>query len=358
MQTLKLKLLDFEKRINDAIRKLQIEEKQSELETLESQTKDPNFWNDRNLAYEITQKIENLKTIIEPWQNIQRKVAELGEFLALNDSSLSEDIENQTREIEKELEELEKNTYFSGEFDFLNAVISIYAGAGGVDAQDWSEMLLSMYLKFCQRHNFGTSIINLTPGSEAGIKSVSFEVRGPNVFGLLKNEGGVHRLVRISPYDADKARHTSFALVEVIPEIEKAEITLNEKDLKVETFRSSGHGGQSVNTTDSAVRITHIPTQTTVVCQNERSQIQNKETALRILKTRLAAQAEAEHNQQIRLLKGEITSAEWGAQIRSYVLHPYQLVKDHRSNYETPQIEKVLRGEEELDELIFSCLKN
>jgi len=338
------KVLDLQMRLSDALIKLRLDEKESELSLLEEETKKTDFWRDNETASQTSKKIEYLKNLINPWRHIERDLNQLHELLTTEHKGLESEIKLKIVEIENELEKHESETYFSGQYDNGNAILSIYAGAGGVDAQDWAEMLQTMYLKFVQKNNLDAKIINSSAGTEAGIKSTSIEISGPFAYGLLKSEGGVHRLVRISPFDADKARHTSFALVEVIPEIEDITVDVPEKELKIETFRASGHGGQSVNTTDSAVRITHLPTQTVVICQNERSQLQNKETAMKVLRARLTALLEAERNKEIRLIKGENISAEWGSQIRSYVLHPYQLVKDHRTGFETSDVNGVLSG--------------
>lgn len=359
MKDLAEKLVDVKNRIADAILKLKLTEKETELDTLEEETKKADFWNDKENAKNVTQKINNLKQVIEPWRKMEKEATELFELLSASkeeDSDLIKEIESKTAELEKELSGHETETYFSGKYDGMNAVLSIYSGAGGVDAQDWAEMLLSMYLKYVQQHKLEATIIHLSSGAEAGIKSVTVEIKGPFAYGLLKSERGVHRLVRISPYDADKARHTSFALVEVIPEIEKTDLEIPESEFKIDTFRASGHGGQSVNTTDSAVRITHLPTKTTVSCQNERSQLQNRQTALKILEARLQALKEAEHEKELKVLKGESMSAEWGAQIRSYVIHPYNMVKDHRTNAETSNTQAVLAGD--LDLFVEAYLKN
>lgn len=351
------KLADLKKRITDAIFSLKLAEKESELDLLEDESKKPEFWNDADMAKTTMQKINSLKELVGPWRKMENEVAELTELLAAatGDEKLILEIENKAVGIEQELKKHETETYLGGKYDNLNAVFSIYAGAGGVDAQDWAEMLLSMLLKYCEKHNLNTTVIHLTPGSEAGLKSVSVEVSGSFAYGLLKSERGVHRLVRISPYDADKARHTSFALVEVIPEIEATDLNIPESDLKIDTFRASGHGGQSVNTTDSAVRITHIPTGITVSVQNERSQMQNKAVAMKILKARIEAQKEAERDQELKVIKGENMANEWGSQIRSYVLHPYQMVKDHRTGVETSDTTGVLNGN--LDQFVEGYLK-
>jgi len=350
--------LDLRNRILDAIRVLKLDEKENELDLLEEESKRETFWDDRENSQLILQKINAIKTLSQPWRKLEKDIQDLLELLApLEDNDeLLETIEKDLKNIDEELVAHEVDTYFSGKYDRENALLSVYAGAGGVDAQDWAEMLMTMFLKYAESKKLSTKIISLSEGGEAGIKSVTIEIEGENAYGLLKSEGGVHRLVRISPYDADKARHTSFALVEVIPEIDSASENIPETELKIDTYRASGHGGQSVNTTDSAVRITHVPTGTVVTCQNERSQLQNKERAMKILKSRLIAIREAEREAELKVIKGDNLSAEWGSQIRSYVLHPYQMVKDHRTNYETPDTKGVLAGK--LDDFVAAYLKS
>lgn len=359
MKDLAEKLIDIKNRIGDAILKLKLTEKETELDTLEDETKKTDFWNDQENAKNVTQKINGLKQIVEPWRKMEREATELFELLSItkeHEENLTQDINTKVHELEKQLAEHETETYFSGKYDGMGAVLSIYSGAGGIDAQDWSEMLLSMFLKYAERKKLSATIIHLSSGSEAGIKSVTVEIKGPFAYGLLKSERGVHRLVRISPYDADKARHTSFALVEVIPEIEKTDLEIPDSELKIDTFRASGHGGQSVNTTDSAVRITHLPTKTVVSVQNERSQLQNKATAMKILKARLQTLKEAEHEKELKIIKGESMSAEWGSQIRSYVIHPYNMVKDHRTGAETSNTQAVLAGD--INQFVEAYLKS
>lgn len=350
-------ILDIKKRISDAILKLDLTGKESELDLLDSEASKATFWSDPENAKLVMQKINILKELIAPWRKIEKESTDILEMLPEIDeeSDLLTDATKQVQGIEEELRKHETQLYFGGKYDFLNAVFSVYAGAGGVDAQDWAEMVLSMLLKYCDKNHLKTNIISISSGTEAGIKSVSVEVTGPFAYGLLKSERGVHRLVRLSPFDADKARHTSFVLVEVIPEIEAGDINIPENELKIDTFRASGHGGQSVNTTDSAVRITHLPTGITVSVQNERSQLQNKETALKILKSRLKTLKEAEKESQLKIIKGELTANEWGSQIRSYVLHPYQMVKDHRTGHETSNTQNVLSGN--LEEFVQAYLK-
>lgn len=271
------------------------------------------------------------------------------------DSKLEKDINKKISKLQNQFNKLDFAVLFSSNYDKGNVVLSIHAGTGGVDAQDWSEILLRMYLRFCEQHKFSAKIVDRVDGSEAGIKSVMLEIEGRYAYGWLKSEGGVHRLVRISPFDAEKMRHTSFALVEVLPELEDVEIELKDDDLKIEVMRSSGHGGQSVNTTDSAVRITHLPTKISVKCQNERSQLQNRKTAMKILKSKLLKHYEGQEEKKIKKIKGDHQQAEWGNQARSYVMQPYKLVKDHRTKYETQDIDKILDGE--LDDFIENYLR-
>jgi len=312
--------------------------------------REPDFWNNRQKAEKKSRRFEELKEEIETWNNIKKENQILfdltKESLKEKDFSIKKEIEDKLAKLKKKFERLEFFILLNKRYDRNNAIISIHAGAGGVDAQDWAEMLFRMYLRYCQKKGWTVKTHDKSAGSEAGIKSVTFEVSGSYAFGYLKSENGVHRLVRISPFDAEKMRHTSFALVEVIPELEEnTQIEIKDKDIRVDTFMASGHGGQSVNKTDSAVRITHLPTKIAVSCQNERSQRQNKETALKILKSRLYQIYEKQKEEKKEELRGEYHEAAWGNQIRSYVLHPYQMVKDHRTDYESSEVEKVLDGE-------------
>lgn len=331
-----------------------------EIKELETQVSRPDFWADQNKAREITQELAQLQAQLQEWQKLRQEIADLLEIANLDQAdqsvNLRTEAEARLAELEKQFASLEFFVLFNQPYDQNNALLAIHAGAGGVDAQDWAEMLLRMYLRFGEARSFKIKIIDQSRGAEAGIKSVFLEISGQYAYGYLKSEHGVHRLVRISPFDAEKMRHTSFALVEVLPELEEIkEIEIKDEDLRIETFRSSGHGGQSVNTTDSAVRITHLPTGLAVSCQNERSQHQNKEIALKILKSKLYRYYQAEQEEERQQLRGEYSEAAWGNQIRSYVLQPYQMVKDHRTNYETSDIDGVLDGE--LQPFIESYLK-
>ena len=328
------------------------------MEELEKEMNAPDFWSDQEKAKSVSKSYESIKQEVDLWSQFIKEVGDLLELseISSGDHSIEEEISSRLAELQKRYSSLEFSVLFSGDLDKGNAIISIHAGTGGVDAQDWAQMLMRMYLRFCERHGFDVSIVDETPGNEAGIKSVTLEVMGRYAYGWLRSEGGVHRLVRISPFDAEKMRHTSFALVEVIPEIEESkEIEIKEDDLKIEVMRAGGHGGQSVNTTDSAVRITHLPTGIAVKCQNERSQVQNRATAMKILKAKLLLAYQQQAEIDLQKIKGEYRKAQWGNQARSYVLQPYRLVKDHRSGFETTDTEAVLNGE--IDQLVESFLR-
>lgn len=296
------------------------------------------------------QRLTALQQEVAQWESLDTKVKETLELAheaeTTNDSSVRSDIAATLQKLQKEFADLEFYLLLSGHYDEENAIVAIHAGTGGTDAQDWAGMLLRMYLRFCEQREWNVTIVDKSDGQEAGVKSVTMEITGLYAYGYLKAEAGVHRLVRISPFDAEAMRHTSFALVEVIPELEEVkEIEIDPKDLRIDTFMSGGHGGQSVNTTYSAVRIVHLPTKITVQCQNERSQTQNKATAMKILKAKLHQRMLAEQEKEKQQIRGEYAEAAWGNQIRSYVLHPYKLVKDHRTKFETKDPNAVLDGE-------------
>lgn len=331
-----------------------------ELKGLEKEMSSSKFWEDQERAKSISKKSEGLKSIISDWDDLSSKVSDAislyHEAVKEQDDSVFGEINKDYEKILKKFDKLEFLVLFSGKHDRNNAIVSIHAGTGGTEAQDWAEMLLRMYLRFCQKKNFETKIIDETKGQEAGIKSVTFEVSGNYAYGNLRSENGVHRLVRISPFDAEKMRHTSFALVEVLPELDDENDTvIKDEDLKIETMRASGHGGQGVNTTDSAVRLTHIPSGLVVKCQNERSQVQNKKLALKLLTAKLSKLQEEAAGKKLDEIRGELFEAAWGNQIRSYVLQPYKLVKDHRADFESKEPEKVLDGE--LDDFVENYLR-
>jgi peptide chain release factor 2 len=307
------------------------------------------------------QRLSDLKSEVELWDELEAKADDLIDLLemaaAADDHAVAEEIADEVDEIEAQLDRLEYRLLLSGEYDSHDAILAIHAGAGGTESQDWAQMLLRMYLRWARTQGYATELIDQTEGEEAGIKSVTVEVSGRHAYGYLKAERGVHRLVRLSPFDASNRRHTSFALVEVIPLIDDdIEIDIDTNDLRIDTYRASGAGGQHVNKTSSAVRIVHEPTGIIVQCQSERSQLQNREMAMRVLRSRLLElELERREEEQARL-KGEHVDAGWGNQIRSYVLHPYQMIKDHRTNYETGKTQAVLDGE--LDSFIMAYLKS
>ena len=318
------------------------------------------FWQDQNQAKRVSQQAEILRQTVSQWEILDQTVTDLLSLAqTVEEEGATEMASALTKDFakaKKEFEKLEFLVLFSGPHDANNAIVSLHAGSGGVEAQDWVAMLLRMYLRYCERRGFRAQVIDESRGQEAGFKSVSLEIMGAYAYGYLKSEAGVHRLVRISPFDAEKMRHTSFALAEVIPELAaEEEIEIKAEDLKIETMRAGGHGGQSVNTTDSAVRITHLPTGLVVKCQNERSQLQNKQIALRHLQAKLAQRQTQQREQTVQQIRGEVLSAEWGNQIRSYVLQPYKMVKDHRTGLVSADPEAVLAGG--LDELVESYLK-
>jgi len=319
----------------------------------------PDFWSDPQLAADIGRDYENIKRDLDAWENLRQETVDLLELAQLDEAKGVETsaLEAKLSELESQFAKMEFAVLFAGGYDAGNAILSVHAGTGGVDAQDWAQMLLRMYLRFCERHGLEAKIIDETAGAEAGLKSAVVEITGRYAYGWLKSENGVHRLVRISPFDAEKMRHTSFALVEVLPEIEEIkEVEIKDDDLKIEVMRAGGHGGQSVNTTDSAVRITHLPTGIAVKCQNERSQLQNRNNAMKILKAKLLKYYEEQEGEKLSEIKGEYRKAEWGSQARSYVLQPYKLVKDHRTEHETPDTDRVLNGE--FDDFVEAYLRS
>jgi peptide chain release factor 2 len=346
MDDLQKQAKSLQSETDQALERLKIADLQEELAGLQSTSQKPDFWDDSIKAQDTMKRIAALEARTKPWQDLEKSVNEVNEMLKLGDNSLAGELKDQLAKAEQDFAALKEELKFNGPYDDHNAILSIHAGAGGTDAQDWTQMLFRMYSRFCENNRWGVKIVEESPGEEAGLKSVTLEVEGPFAYGKLQGEHGVHRLVRLSPFNSDNLRQTSFAKVEVMPKIDRPdELEIDEKDLKTDVYRSGGHGGQSVNTTDSAVRVTHIPTGLTVAIQNERSQLQNKETALTVLRSRLAQLQLEQHAEKLNQLKGPNQSAEWGNQIRSYVLHPYKQVKDLRTKYETSDPDKVLDGD-------------
>ena len=328
-----------------AVAQLKLPELQKEQASLEEQTKAADFWSDNQKAQTVVKRQSQLKQRIEPWQSLQADIADATELLQLGDASLQDDLTNQLAAVQARFDVMKGELKLAGPYDDHNALLSIFAGAGGTDAQDWAQMLLRMYVRYAEKAGFTVKTLDESAGDEAGLKSVLLEIDGTFAYGKLKGEHGVHRLVRLSPFNADNLRQTSFAKVEVTPKIDSPnELIIDEKELKIDVYRSGGKGGQSVNTTDSAVRITHLPTNIVVAIQNERSQLQNRETAMGLLRSRLAKLRLEQHAEDLAKLKGPNQSAEWGNQIRSYVLHPYKMVKDLRTNHETSDPDAVLDG--------------
>jgi peptide chain release factor 2 len=323
---------------------------------LEQQTAAPDLWDDPRAAQQIMQKLSALKDDVESWKALQSRIADALELAQMGDESLTADLTAEAETLQAIVDDRSFKALLSGKYDSADAILSIHAGAGGTEAQDWVSILLRMFLRWAELHGIKTEIIDQTEGEEAGIKSITVEMRGAYAFGYLRSERGVHRLVRISPFDAAKRRHTSFALVEVYPDIKGTiDIEIPEKDITIDSFRSSGAGGQNVQKNETAIRITHLPTGIVVTCQNQRSRMQNLETAMNVLRARLLALEMQKQEEEISKLKGEHVEMGWGNQIRSYVLHPYQMVKDHRTDHETGNTAAVLDGH--LDEFMDAYLR-
>ncbi len=345
MDSLKKRSADLKELINAALARLKLDDLEKRLAEITRQSNEPNFWQDNLTAAATMKEQATLQARTIPWLELRKDINDLVDMVATGDESLIGELETQLDKIAERLNDLKGELRFNKPYDQAAAILSIYAGAGGTDAQDWAQMLLRMYLRWAENCDYKVKIISESPGEEAGIKSVVLAIEGPLAYGRLKGEHGVHRLVRLSPFNADSLRQTSFAKVEVLPKIDQPdEAVIDDKDLKIDVYRSGGHGGQSVNTTDSAVRITHLPTGITVSIQNERSQLQNRETAMTIIRSRLVQLQMEQHLEKLADLKGANQSAEWGNQIRSYVLHPYKMVKDLRTNFETSDTEGVLNG--------------
>lgn len=356
MQPLQKRVSTLQKDIDAAYNQLTIDDKWKQAEDLERRLNYPEVWNNPTDAQAKSKQLAALRAVVEPWQTIRAQVGDIVELMEMGDDSLLGEFETQIAAFEAEFKNLKKALLFNGEYDDHNAIIRLSAGVGGTDAQDFTEMLERMYLRWAEKSGIQTTIVERSAGEEAGVKTSVIELAGPYVYGKLRSENGVHRLVRLSPFNSDNLRQTSFALVEVLPQIDAPdEVSIDDKDLKIDVYRAGGHGGQSVNTTDSAVRITHLPTNIVVAIQNERSQLQNKEMAMKILRSKLAALKLEQHAENIQDLQaGE--SANWGSQIRNYVLHPYTLVKDTRTKYEEKDPTSVLDGK--IDGFIDAYLEN
>jgi peptide chain release factor 2 len=326
---------------------------EKKIKELEESMNSQDFWNDIERTQKVNREIKSLRNKVDRYKKLVSEAEDIEVLIELaleeNDDSVTDEVKRSISILDKEVNAYKIETLLNGPYDRNNAIVSLHAGAGGTEAMDWVSMLFRMYTRWCEDKGYEIRVLDMLPGEEAGIKSVTFHVIGINAYGYLKCEKGVHRLVRISPFDASGRRHTSFASVDVMPELEDdTEIEIRPEDLRIDTFRSGGAGGQHVNKTESAVRITHIPTGIVVQCQNERSQIQNRETAMKVLKARLLELKERENEQKLREMKGEMKKIEWGSQIRSYVFHPYNLVKDHRTGMENGNIQAVMDGELDL----------
>ncbi len=356
----KQRIQDAGHKLDEATGSLVLPALKEELAGLTAQMEAPDFWNDVETANKITKQEKPLKAKITLCEKLHSALEDLKVLVEMVDEEQDEELlgelNSELSDFEKDITDFHLQTLLSGTYDANNAIISLHAGAGGTEAQDWAQMLMRMYTRWAERHGYDVKVLDYLDGDDAGIKSVTMRIEGDNAYGYLRNEKGVHRLVRISPFDSNARRHTSFASLDVMPEIDDADndIEVAPDDIRVDTYRSSGAGGQHVNKTSSAIRITHFPTGIVVQCQNERSQLQNRETAMRMLKSKLAEKREEERMAQLAEIKGDQKKIEWGSQIRSYVFCPYTMVKDHRSNVETGNINAVMHGE--IDDFIKACL--
>ncbi|WZL73766.1 peptide chain release factor 2 [Clostridiaceae bacterium 35-E11] len=360
LEQLKHELNTFEESLKDLRVSLDVDQLETQIKALDQEMMDQGFWDDPQNAQKILQNLKQLKDKLEKFQHIWKTYEEMNLLIDMAieeaDLSVEKDIRQDIENLREDIDTLRIDTLLSGEYDKNHAILSIHAGAGGLDAQDWAEMLLRMYTRWAEKKGYKVKTLDILPDTEAGIKNVTLLIQGENAYGYLKSEKGVHRIVRISPFDPSGKRHTSFASLDVMPELdENIQIDLNPNDLRVDTYRASGAGGQHVNKTDSAIRITHIPTGIVVQCQNERSQHSNRETAMRMLMAKLIELKERERKDKIEDLKGDYSQIAWGSQIRSYVFHPYNLVKDHRTNTEVGNIQAVMDGD--IDSFINEYLK-
>lgn len=363
MEDLVAQIGSLQDEIAVAYARLDVDAQAKQLVALQHASEAPDFWQDNLQAQATMKRIADLSATVEPWRRLKTDADDLADLVAMDDDgddtndSLTLDMQNHLAELQTRFDELKADLRFTGPYDTHSAIVSIHAGAGGTDAQDWTQMLFRMYSRWAEKTGYKITVVDESAGEEAGLKSVTMQVEGTLAYGKLKGEHGVHRLVRLSPFNADNLRQTSFAKVEVMPEIDTPDdVVIDDKDLKIDVYRSGGHGGQSVNTTDSAVRITHLPTGIVVAIQNERSQLQNKETAMTILRSRLAQLQLEQHAEKISELKGPNEQAAWGNQIRNYVLHPYKQVKDLRSRFESSDPDAVLDGD--LDPFIDAYLEH
>lgn len=350
LEQLKLELHGLAEPLKDLGKALYIEPTLDRISELEARTQEPDFWNDQTKAQEVQTKLAGLQRKVDTYRHLQKEFDDIDTLIDLgqeeNDGAVVAEVQTQFNAFKELFNKLRLQTLLVGEYDRNNAILNIHAGAGGTEAQDWTEMLYRMYTRWAEDHDYQLKVLDILDGDEAGLKSVSFEIIGENAYGYMRSEMGVHRLVRISPFDASGRRHTSFASVEVLPELDNSiQININPDDLRIDRYRSSGAGGQHVNKTESAIRITHIPTGVVVSCQTERSQIQNRETAMNMLKSKLFALAKAAQMDKVDDLKGNQMDIAWGSQIRSYVFCPYTMVKDHRTNYEVTGVDKVMDGD-------------
>ncbi len=355
MQPLEKRIRALGNDVDQAYDKLNIDDKLEQLQELDNQLAEPEIWNNPAFAQELSKKQAALQSSVQPWHTLRSQVSDMAELMSLGDDSLVGEFEGQIKALEDEYSARKRELQFNGRYDSHDVIMRISAGVGGTDAQDFAEMLERMYLRWAEKSDMSATVVERSTGEEAGLKTSVINISGPYAYGKLRSENGVHRLVRLSPFNSDNLRQTSFALVEILPQIDEPEdVKLDDKDLKIDVYRAGGHGGQSVNTTDSAVRVTHIPTGVVVAIQNERSQLQNKEMALKILRSKLAQLQMEQHAESVADLRaGE--SANWGSQIRNYVLHPYTLVKDTRTKYEEKDPQAVLDGK--IDGFINSYLE-